>query len=221
MEESWSLQIMAQYHIRIRKLYSNPFGVYQYEKSQNISSFEEEVYNTKLGQGIEVKQILPQGVHRKHRRTDSNGSTTSSRSNPLRDDKIIRSNTQRARSQLLETHLAKLFKQKMEIFTKVEHTQESVVTTIVKLCLKSLQEFVRLQTFNRSGFQQIQLDIQFLRTTLKDTVEDEAAIDFLLDEVIVAAAERCLDPVPLEIPILDRLIEAKLAKTSEQNPASS
>ena len=94
----------------------------------------------------------------------------------------------------METHLAKLFKQKVEIFTKVEYTQvlcdyyigdlnlnnslgamisfpyksqESVVTTIVKLGLKSLQEFVRLQTFNRSGFQQIQLDIQFLRIPLR------------------------------------------------------
>lgn len=58
-----------------------------------------------------------------------------------------------------------------------------MVSTIVKLSLKSLQEFARLQTFNRSGFQQIQLDIQFLRTPLKETVEDEAAVDFLLDEV--------------------------------------
>lgn len=58
-----------------------------------------------------------------------------------------------------------------------------MVSTIVKLSLKSLQEFTRLQTFNRSGFQQIQLDIQFLRTPLKETVEDEAAVDFLLDEV--------------------------------------
>lgn len=62
--------------------------------------------------------------------------------------------------------------------------QESVVSTIVKMSLKSLQEFVRLQTFNRSGFQQIQLDIQFLRSPLKEIVEDEAAVDFLLDEVI-------------------------------------
>lgn len=61
--------------------------------------------------------------------------------------------------------------------------QESVVTTIVKLCLKSLQEFVRLQTFNRSGFQQIQLDIQFIRIPIRELVDDEAAIDFLLDEV--------------------------------------
>ncbi|XP_010268002.1 PREDICTED: vacuolar protein sorting-associated protein 51 homolog [Nelumbo nucifera] len=170
--------------------------------------------------GTEVKQILPQGLIRKHRRSDSNGSTTSSRSNPLREDKMTRSNTQRARSQLLETHLAKLFKQKMEIFTKVEFTQESVLSTIVKLCLKSLQEFIRMQTFNRSGFQQIQLDIQFLRAPLKEIGEDEAAIDFLLDEVIVATAERSIDPVPLEPAILERLIQVKLAKSREQNPSS-
>ncbi|KAJ4843038.1 hypothetical protein Tsubulata_037506 [Turnera subulata] len=167
--------------------------------------------------GTEVKQILPQGA-RKHRRSESNGSTTSSRSNPLRDDRINRSNTQRARSQLLETHLAKLFKQKVEIFTKIEYTQESVVSTILKLCLKSLQEFVRLQTFNRSGFQQIQLDIQFLRGHLKEIAEDEASVDFLLDEVVVGASERCLDPIPLEPPILDKLIQAKLAKRVEHTP---
>ncbi|KAL6502800.1 Vacuolar protein sorting-associated protein 51 [Orobanche hederae] len=168
----------------------------------------------------EVKQILPQGLNHKHHRTNSNGSTASSRSNTLRDDKLSRSTTQKARSQLLESHLAKLFKQKMEIFTKVEHTQESVVTTIVKLSLKSLQEFVRLQTFNRSGFQQIQLDIHFLKNILKDIAEDEAAVDFLLDEVIVSSAERCLDPIPLEPPVLERLVQAKLAKTSEQSPIS-
>ncbi|KAI3679542.1 hypothetical protein L2E82_51205 [Cichorium intybus] len=170
--------------------------------------------------GREVKQILPQGLTRKHARTESNGSTSSSRSNTLRDDKLNRSNTNRARSQLLETHLAKLFKQKMEIFTKVEHTQESVVMSIVKLCLKSFQEFVRLQTFNRSGFQQIQLDMQYLRTTLKDTTEDEAAVEFLLDEVIVSAAERCLDPSPLEPAILDRLVQHKLARPTVQEPVA-
>ncbi|PHT59859.1 hypothetical protein CQW23_02222 [Capsicum baccatum] len=204
-------------------------GVYKLENSEDLDCVEEEhkeprevhMFVDLLLQELdtirnEVKQILPEGLHPKHRRTDSNGSTNSSRSNPLRDDRLVRSNTQKARSQLLESHLAKLFKQKMEIFTKVEHTQESVITTIIKLFLKSLQEFVRLQTFNRSGFQQIQLDIQFLKTTLKDTTEDEAAVDFLLDEVIVAAAERCLDPIPLEPAILDRLTQAKLAKNSDQ-----
>ncbi|KAH9805422.1 vacuolar protein sorting-associated protein 51-like [Citrus sinensis] len=169
----------------------------------------------------EVKQVLPQGLLRRHQRNDSNGSTNSSRSNPLREGKLSRTNTQKARSQLLETHLAKLFKQKVEIFTKVECTQESVITTIVKFSLKSLQEFVRHQTFNRSGFQQIQLDIQYLRTPLKEAAENEAAIDFLIDEVSVAAAERCLDPIPLEQPILDKLIQAKLTKSLSQSAVSS
>lgn len=61
--------------------------------------------------------------------------------------------------------------------------QESVISAVLKLCLKSLQEFVRLQTFNRSGFQQIQLDMEFLKTSLKEFVDDEAAISFLLKEV--------------------------------------
>lgn len=166
----------------------------------------------------EVKQILPCGLIRRHRHSDSTGSTTSSRSNPMREDMLNRSNTHRARSQFLENHLAKLFEQKMEIFTKVEYTQESVISTALKLCLKSLQEFVRLQTFNRSGFQQIQLDMEFLKSSLKEFIDDEAAISFLLKEVNNAAHERCLDPIPLESPILDKLINAKLAKIKEQSP---
>ena len=61
--------------------------------------------------------------------------------------------------------------------------QESVISAVLKLCLKSLQEFVRLQTFNRSGFQQIQLDMEFLKNSLKEFIDDEAAISFLLKEV--------------------------------------
>jgi hypothetical protein len=61
--------------------------------------------------------------------------------------------------------------------------QESVISAVLKLCLKSLQEFVRLQTFNRSGFQQIQLDMEFLKSSLKEFIDDEAAISFLLKEV--------------------------------------
>ncbi|KAL1142817.1 hypothetical protein V6Z11_A11G120700 [Gossypium hirsutum] len=105
----------------------------------------------------------------------------------------------------------------VHMFVDLFLQEESVETTIVKLCLKSLQEYVRLQTFNRSGFQQIQLDIHFLRTLLKENIEAEEAIDFLLDEVIVAASERCLDPIPLEPPILDKLVQVKLSKSKEHN----
>ncbi|CAN8248095.1 unnamed protein product [Cochlearia groenlandica] len=202
----------------LRKRFKTPNWV-KHKEPREVHMFVDMFLQQLEEVGKEVKQILPQGTFRKHKRSDSNGSntTTSSRSNTFHNDKMTRSNSQRARSQLFESHLAKLFKQKVEIFTKVEFTQESVVTTTVKLCLKSLQEYVRLQTFNRSGFQQIQLDIQFLKAPLKEKVEDEAAVDFLLDEVIVAASERCLDVIPLEPPILDKLIQAKLAKSKDQN----
>ncbi|GAA0169384.1 hypothetical protein LIER_23886 [Lithospermum erythrorhizon] len=165
----------------------------------------------------EVSQILPKGIQgNRILRTASNGSGGSSSFS----NQLGRSNSHRARSQLLESHVAKLFKQKIEIFTKVEHTQDSVRNSIIKTTLKSLQEFVRLQTFNRSGFQQIQLDTRFLSTTLNDTAEEEGTIDLLLDEVVVAAAERCLDPIPLENAILDKLINAKLAKNSPRSPTT-
>ncbi|XP_020254941.1 vacuolar protein sorting-associated protein 51 homolog isoform X1 [Asparagus officinalis] len=205
--------------ILLKKRFTTPNWI-KHKEPREVHMFVDLLFQELEGIRNEVSQILPRGVVRRHRHSDSTGSTNSSRSNPLREDKLSRSNTQRARSQLLESHLAKLFEQKMEIFTKIEYTQESVISTAVKLCLKSLQEFVRLQTFNRSGYQQIQLDIEFLKKPLKEFVDDDAAVDFLLQEVTNAAHERCLDPIPLEVPILDKLINAKLAKTREQHPSS-
>ncbi|KAK1644223.1 hypothetical protein QYE76_062109 [Lolium multiflorum] len=200
----------------LNKRFSTPVWI-KHKEPREVNMFVDLLLLEFNGVVSEVKQILP-GLIRRHRHSDSTGSTTSSRSNPMREDMLNRSNTTRTRSQFLENHLAKLFEQKMEIFTKVEYTQESVISAVLKLCLKSLQEFVRLQTFNRSGFQQIQLDMEFLKNSLKEFIDDEAAISFLLKEVNNAAHERCLDPIPLEAPILDKLINAKLAKIKEQGP---
>lgn len=205
--------------ILLKKRFTTPNWM-KHKEPREVHMFVDLLLQELEGIRAEVRQILPPGLIRRHHHSDSTGSTNSSRSNQIREDKSSRSNTQRARSQLLESHLAKLFEQKMEIFTKVEYTQESVISTAVKLCLKSLQEFVRLQTFNRSGYQQIQVDIEFLKTPLKEFVDDDAAIDFLLNEVNNAAHERCLDPIPLEAPILDKLINAKLAKNKEQHQIS-
>ncbi|PKA61362.1 Exocyst complex component 2 [Apostasia shenzhenica] len=197
--------------IILKKRFTTPIWI-KHKEPREVNMFVDLLLQELDGLLAEVRQVLQHGLLRRHHRSDSNGSTNSSRSNPMHEDKLGRSNTQRVKSQFLESHLAKLFEQKMEIFTKVEYTQESVVSTVVKLCLKSLQEFVRLQTLNRSGYQQIQLDVEFLKNPLKQYVDDEAATNFLLKEVINAAHERCLDPIPLELPILDKLINAKLNK---------
>jgi hypothetical protein len=51
-------------------------------------------------------------------------------------------------------------------------TQSSVVTRVVKSGLHSMLECVRAQTFGRAGFQQVQLDLQWLRQTLTPLVDE-------------------------------------------------
>ncbi|CAI5486288.1 unnamed protein product [Closterium sp. Naga37s-1] len=118
------------------------------------------------------------------------------------------------RGRVLERDVAKLFKQRVEIFTKLEFTQVSVMATVVKLTLKSFQECVRLETFNRGGYQQIQLDALFLCESLRAYVDDESAVDTLMDEVCTAAAERSLDPTSMDAVAMDRIMQAKRSRAS-------
>lgn len=204
----------------VKKSVTTPNWI-KYKEPREVRMFADLLLQEVDAMGAEVKQVLEPGTVRTHRRSDSTGSTSSSRSNTLREDRNNRTSiSQKARSRLLERDVAKLFKQKVEIFTKTDYTQTSVISAVVKMCLKSFQEYVRLETFSRSGFQQIQLDTQYLRDPLRDTVDDEAVVHFLLDEVCSAAAERCLDPVPLEPAILDKLIQAKRAKKAETEGSS-
>jgi hypothetical protein len=43
-------------------------------------------------------------------------------------------------------------------------------------------------------------------------MDDEAVGETLLEEVCLAAAERCLDPTPLEPCVIDRIVAAKQSK---------
>jgi hypothetical protein len=82
--------------------------------------------------GKEVNETLPKGMQKHHRADSTCSSNLSlSRSNSIPDEMLSRSNTQKGRNQqYFETHLAKLFKQKVEIFTKVEYTQVCIITTL-------------------------------------------------------------------------------------------
>jgi len=79
----------------------------------------------------EVQQLLDPGSTRTHRHTDSSGSIGSSRSASTREDGYSgtshRSNmSHRARNQLLERDVAKLFTERVEIFTKLEFNQVNI-----------------------------------------------------------------------------------------------
>lgn len=51
------------------------------------------------------------------------------------------------------------------------------------MTLKTFEECVRLQTFNRGGYQQIQLDCHYLREPLQNLVENGTVVEIMLDEV--------------------------------------
>ena len=86
----------------------------------------------------------------------------------------------------------------------------SMLTHVSKLTLKTLVEEVRLGTFSRAGFQQVQVDCAMLRWVLGPVVGDEeGSVQALLDEALVSCQERCLDPVPLEHQSLEEMCERK------------
>ncbi|EFJ29128.1 hypothetical protein SELMODRAFT_440937 [Selaginella moellendorffii] len=183
----------------------------QYKEPRDVRMFADLLLDEVKGMEGEVKQVLEPG--KSHRRSDSAGSSSSTRSsNTTRGDSRSSRLNNRGKTHLLERDVAKLFKQRVEIFTRPELTQASVISMVVKIALKSFQEYVRLETFSRCGFQQIQLDTQYLRDPLREVVDDDNVVDFLLDEVCAAAAERCTDPTPLEQAVLDKIVHTKREK---------
>jgi hypothetical protein len=68
-------------------------------------------------------------------------------------------------------------------FNLLFYMQLWVVSTLVKMTLKTFEECTRLQTFNRGGYQQIQLDCHYLREPLRNLVDNGAVVEIMLDEV--------------------------------------
>uniref|UniRef100_A0AAG5D9Y8 Vacuolar protein sorting-associated protein 51 homolog n=1 Tax=Anopheles atroparvus TaxID=41427 RepID=A0AAG5D9Y8_ANOAO len=96
------------------------------------------------------------------------------------------------------SNMQRLFSEKIEIFAPVEFSKVSIITGIIKICLKTLLECVRLRTFSRYGLQQIQVDAHYLQMNLWRFVSDENLIHVLLDEILGSAVLRCLEPILME-----------------------
>lgn len=98
----------------------------------------------------------------------------------------------------LMSDIQKLFSERIEIFSKrVEFSKLSVMTEIIKICLKTFLEIIRICTFSKNGLQQIQVDSFYLQMFCWKFVSDEKIVYNLLDEVISCSITRTLDPEPL------------------------
>ena len=92
----------------------------------------------------------------------------------------------------------------------IEATQASVLAAVTRHALKSLVECVRLQTFGRAGYQQMTVDVAFLGPRVRRFVSGDVngrATAALVEEVRNAAAERSVDPTPLDPVVLARILE--------------
>eukprot|EP00742_Colponemidia_sp_Colp-10_P006532 GILJ01007001.1.p1 GENE.GILJ01007001.1~~GILJ01007001.1.p1 ORF type:complete len:822 (-),score=154.49 GILJ01007001.1:94-2208(-) len=114
----------------------------------------------------------------------------------------------------LNMNMDRLFAHKLQTFGPVAFSRGAVVAGIVKIMLKTFYECVRLRTFDRNGYQQMQVDTGFLSSMLRDYLEpdDLSILDGLIEEVLVSTSKRCLDPTPMDQSIVDNLCEAKRAK---------
>ncbi|KAL7643787.1 UNVERIFIED_CONTAM: hypothetical protein RMT77_005793 [Armadillidium vulgare] len=107
----------------------------------------------------------------------------------------------------LVANLNKLWSERIEIFAPVEFTRMSILTGIIKISLKTLLESVRLKTFSRFGFQQVQVDTHYLRTYLWSYVADEKILNVLLDEVLTSASLRATDSELMELKVVEFICE--------------
>lgn len=76
-------------------------------------------------------------------------------------------------SQLDSALMNRLFSERIEIFSSVEFNRTSILTGIIKICLKTLLECIRLKTLSKFGLQQIQVDAHYLQMNLWKFVSDE------------------------------------------------
>uniref|UniRef100_A0A1I8A9N8 Vacuolar protein sorting-associated protein 51 homolog n=1 Tax=Steinernema glaseri TaxID=37863 RepID=A0A1I8A9N8_9BILA len=98
----------------------------------------------------------------------------------------------------LSSTLERMWTEKIEFFENVQFKRASVLSSIVKICLKSFLESVRMQTFGRYGLEQIQVDCYFLQQQLWKYVSDEAVVTSMIDEIVSSVVHRSVQPKIME-----------------------
>eukprot|EP01106_Pelomyxa_sp_JSP_P005164 TRINITY_DN18226_c0_g1_i1.p1 TRINITY_DN18226_c0_g1~~TRINITY_DN18226_c0_g1_i1.p1 ORF type:complete len:411 (+),score=95.54 TRINITY_DN18226_c0_g1_i1:44-1276(+) len=99
------------------------------------------------------------------------------------------------------------FGKKLDIFAKVECSRVPILAAVTRVGLKTMCECVRLCTFGRCGFHQMQVDVVFLKDSLAQMVGDRKRdLDFFLEEAEVSAQRRCVDPVPFDVGVIHHIL---------------
>jgi hypothetical protein len=118
-----------------------------------------------------------------------------------------------AASLMSSMSMSQLFTEHTEIFSTIDSEGGSIMFAMVKRVVKTYIEQVRLGTYGGSGFQQVELDANFLGKSLWDFARTETEQNFLqsaIGQAVLSAENRCVEePIHLGPDELDQLVDSE------------
>ena len=104
--------------------------------------------------------------------------------------KIITDNSYKNKSQV-QLEMEKLQIRRMTIYGEVVSSPQEIIYILVKIFLKTLNEFIKLKKYNLFSYQQIQIDVSFIHSFLKENLvyyDSENIMDGFLTEILMNAS---------------------------------
>ena len=104
--------------------------------------------------------------------------------------KIITDNSYKNKSQV-QLEMEKLQIRRMTIYGEVVNSPQEIIYVLVKIFLKTLNEFIKIKKYNLFAYQQIQIDSSFIHSFLKENLvylDSENIMDGFLTEILMNAA---------------------------------
>ncbi|KAJ3366707.1 Vacuolar protein sorting-associated protein 51 [Allomyces javanicus] len=93
--------------------------------------------------------------------------------------------------------VGKLFAERTQYYASVppDLDRACILVVVVRIAVKAWVEAVRELTLGKFGFQQVLIDVEYVRQRLMKGIVKDLHVSELLDEVVTSAYRRCVDPV--------------------------
>ena len=95
--------------------------------------------------------------------------------------------------------MEKLQIRRMTIYGEQVSSPEEIIYILVKIFLKTLNEFIKIKKYNLFAYQQIQIDASFIHAFLKENlvyIDSENLMDGFLTEILMNAAVNTINYEP-------------------------
>ncbi|KAI7885230.1 hypothetical protein K492DRAFT_172163 [Lichtheimia hyalospora FSU 10163] len=117
-------------------------------------------------------------------------------------------------TQNMMSNIDKLFAERVDIYRSVDPTPVGVCAGVLRMLLKAFLETVRQMRLKQSDYQQLQLDVEYLRLMMWPyTQNDNKWMSSMLQEIISGAHTRCETPKPLSPEDVESILSSLVVPT--------